>query len=626
MDLYRGSRLIACTLFVHLVSAAPTIWPLPREFTAGTKTIAVCGTDFNFTTNLQSDALDAAIARFDAYLMTPTPILKTAELQNIEADGQLCFGSITVFSADETLSIDTNENYTLSIDADAVNITAETIYGAMFALTTLEQLIRYDPFTTTSNIIESAPWAITDYPVYRHRGVMIDPSRNFLSVALIKNVLDAMAMNKLNVLHIHLIDAQSFPFYADSHPELSEAGAYSQQKVYHPSNLTDIVSYAKRLGIRVIPELDTPGHTFAVQFSEPELMECVGVEDSVPAMCPEPPCGYLNVSTPKTYDLILDLFKDAYEIFPDSYFHVGADEVEDECWGENTTSKYTQWVSTMSHDVNFVGNKTPILWSGHLAGSIPIGQNDFDVVIQIWDNAEHKATALENGFKVIDSIYTSYYLDCGFGNWLTGGKSWCDPYKTWLDIYNHSLTEGVADEYLSGILGGEVCLWGEAVDENNLGPRLWPRAASAAERWWRDEALPMNELNEGFRRLAMQRDWMVHRGIIASPVQPEFCTLYPSYCDYYRDTIYGDVADGGDSESEGTETDDEDTESEGTETDDVDEEELDKMIYIAFGIGIGIGISVFVILVVVGCIWVKNRNLRKMTANTAHLQIESSEV
>ena len=99
----------------------------------------------------------------------------------------------------------------------------------------------------------NTPWSITDYPAYKYRGVMIDPARNFLSIDIIKNVLNGMAMNKLNVLHIHLIDAQSFPFYSKSHPELSQYGAYSKDKIYQPSNLTDIVSYAKNLGIRVIP-------------------------------------------------------------------------------------------------------------------------------------------------------------------------------------------------------------------------------------------------------------------------------------------------------------------------------------------------------------------------------------
>lgn len=266
-------------------------------------------------------------------------------------------------------------------------------------------------------------------------------------------------------------------------------------------------------------------------------MECIDVQDSNPSMCPEPPCGYLNVQDQAAYNLIMDVYQDAFEIFHDEYFHLGADEVSDACWGSNATAMFVEWISTMAQDVHSKGGKTPILWAGDVDVKSSIGQNSFDVVIQTWDNVEDKLTALQNGFEVIDSTYTAYYLDCGMGSWLTGGTSWCDPYKTWLDIYNHSLTDGIPQSYWPHILGGEVCAWGESIDGNNLQPRLWPRATGAAERWWRDEPLAMSDVNSAFYRIALQRDWMVYQGIVASPVQPEFCTLYPAYCNYYRDDL-----------------------------------------------------------------------------------------
>ena len=240
------------TLIVTVLSASsdPTIWPLPQIYSNGTTTLSVCSSNFKFSTNIQSTILINAITRFNKYLSKPAPILSTITAKKAYT-AQLCTGSITVSSSNESLSFETDENYTLSITSVDIKITAGTIYGAMFGLTTLQQLIRYDP--SQSNIIMNAPWSITDYPKYKHRGVMLDPSRNFLSVDMIKRVLNGMALNKLNVLHLHLIDAQSFPFYSKSHPELSAAGAYSKEKIYQPSNLTDIVSYANNLGIRVVP-------------------------------------------------------------------------------------------------------------------------------------------------------------------------------------------------------------------------------------------------------------------------------------------------------------------------------------------------------------------------------------
>ena len=159
--------ILSLPILLNSVFGEHVIWPLPREYTTGPSTTTVCDSNFSFTPNIQSETLNAAITRFQTYLENPALILKTKTVQNIisESDAQLCTGSITINSSDETLTIDTNENYTLSVDAYSVNISADTVYGAMFALITLKQLIRYDPFTTKSNVIQSVPWNISDYPV-----------------------------------------------------------------------------------------------------------------------------------------------------------------------------------------------------------------------------------------------------------------------------------------------------------------------------------------------------------------------------------------------------------------------------------------------------------------------------
>ena len=144
------------------------------------------------------------------------------------------------------------------------------------------------------------------------------------------------------------------------------------------------MTYAKSRGIRVIPEFDTPGHTFAMQFGDAQVMQCVSVADSVPDMCPEPPCGYLNVSDEDAYQVVLDVYKDAWGIFEDSFFHIGADEVEQACWGKQTDALYVEWIETMCSQVDLVGHRTPILWSGGVDVSAQIGQNNFDIVMQMY--------------------------------------------------------------------------------------------------------------------------------------------------------------------------------------------------------------------------------------------------
>lgn len=81
-----------------------------------------------------------------------------------------------------------------------------------------------------------------------------------------------MSINKLNVFHWHIIDATSFPFVSETHPELSGMGSYDNQtKIYQPNDIASFVQYAQQYGVRVVPEFDTPAHTFAISLSHPEV-------------------------------------------------------------------------------------------------------------------------------------------------------------------------------------------------------------------------------------------------------------------------------------------------------------------------------------------------------------------
>jgi hexosaminidase len=110
-------------------------------------------------------------------------------------------------------------------------------------------------------VLTNSPLQIVDQPVYPYRGLMIDTSRHYLPISLILSNLDAMEMNKLNVLHWHMTDSQSWPYKSEAYPELAVKGAYCDACVYDARDVTNVIQEALYRGIRVVLEVDLPGHS-----------------------------------------------------------------------------------------------------------------------------------------------------------------------------------------------------------------------------------------------------------------------------------------------------------------------------------------------------------------------------
>ena len=172
--------------------------------------------------------------------------------------------TIKVDSEDLSLTTDTEESYELAISPSEsqshleVLITANTYYGARHGMETLGQMITYDDLSDTLQIYRSAN--VKDRPSFAHRGVLVDTSRNFMTVSVIKQIIRGLSYEKLNVFHWHITDTHSFPLYSRRVPQLTLHGAYSPRKVYTPKDIREIVDYAKVRGVRVLPEFDAPAH------------------------------------------------------------------------------------------------------------------------------------------------------------------------------------------------------------------------------------------------------------------------------------------------------------------------------------------------------------------------------
>lgn len=461
------------------------------------------------------------------------------------------------------LSDQVDESYSISISDDGTSeITAASYHGILYALESFSQLF-YQHSSGTGFYTNLAPVKIADAPKFPHRGINMDVARNWFPVKSILNMIDALAINKFNRLHLHVTDAQSWPLEIPSMPELAEKGAYMTGLSYSANDLTRIQDHGLRRGVEVILEIDMPGHTSSISYAYPDLIAGFAAKPWN-NYCAEPPCGSLKLNSTSVTSFVEKLLADVIpRVSPYSaYFHTGGDEVNknvyllDDSVRSNETSVLTPLLQNFvdrNHDQLRKSSLTPIVWEEMaLDWNLTLGS---DVIVQVWLSSESIAKVTSKGLKVLAGDYQNWvcvnsisqiaslltqaqYLDCGMGQWLNfeNGKSfqryypfldYCAPYKNWRLMYAYDPLSGIPEEQQNLVLGGEVHIWAEQVDPVNLETMVWPRAAAAGEVLWsgRQNADGQNRSQvEAAPRLAEWRERMVHRGISANPVQMIYCT------------------------------------------------------------------------------------------------------
>ncbi|XP_057800426.1 beta-hexosaminidase 2-like [Salvia miltiorrhiza] len=492
-------------------------------------------------------------------------------LLNLTSSPPLQTLAITVSDVAAPLSHGVDESYTLEIPSTgaAAELAAVTAWGAMRGMETFSQLVYSNPAAAACGL------RISDAPLFAHRGVLLDTSRNYYKAADLVRLVRAMSMNKLNVFHWHITDSHSFPLVVPSEAELAERGAYGEEMKYTAADVKKIVEHGMEHGVRVVPEIDMPAHTGSWGEAYPEIMSCAN-EFWWPAeaewadrLASEPATGQLNPLNPKTYQVVKNVISDVVAMFPDQFYHAGADEVAPNCW--KTDPHIQDFLSnnqtTLSHVLEiFVNstlpyilskNRTVVYWEDVLLDDTvrvsPSSLPPEHVVLQSWNNGPNNTKRIVSaGYRAIVSSADYYYLDCGHGGFLGNdseydkppgadqgsGGSWCAPFKTWQTIYNYDITYGLKEAEAKMVLGGEVALWSEQADSTVMDSRIWPRASAMAEALWsgnRDE-MGKKRSGEAVDRLSEWRYRMVGRGIGAEPIQPLWCIKNPGMCNTVHDT------------------------------------------------------------------------------------------
>ena len=204
-------------------------------------------------------------------------------------------------------SVEGDEHYLLSVSERTVSIKGATQGAILYGLMTLDQILLGDACRTLSGKI--APVEIDDQPRFGYRSLMLDPARHFLPAEDVKFYIDQMVRYKYNVLQLHLTDDQGWRIEIKKHPRLTEKGEF-----YTQEELKDLVHYAAERNVRIIPELDIPGHTVAVLAAYPEL-GCSHT-DTIPKIVGETVNLMLCANNDKVYSLYQDILTEVASIFP----------------------------------------------------------------------------------------------------------------------------------------------------------------------------------------------------------------------------------------------------------------------------------------------------------------------
>lgn len=326
---------------------------------------------------------------------------------------------------------------------------------------------------------------IVDEPLYEHRGLMLDVARHFFPVSVIEEILDMMVHLKMNVFHFHLTDDQGWRIPISKYPRLTSVGSFRNQTCvkgrinhqvvkgfYTHDEIKHLVAYGKLRGIKIIPEIDVPGHFIAAISSYPafscekkaiEVATEFGIFDSI-----------LCVGSVDNRQMIKEILDEVMCLFETDVIHIGCDEVPKNKWLNcETCQKYMKTKGLKDvHELmtDFIEDLYRYMQSKHqqiIIWNDPLKTCDLpsDIVVQHWMNKKITKAGVKKGHGVIVSDFFHHYFD--YPHYMT-------PLKA---TYQR--------DFFENTVGIEGCLWTEHVsNEDKLYEMMLPRLYALAEVAW----------------------------------------------------------------------------------------------------------------------------------------------
>ena len=465
---------------------------------------------FEFDKNTQFVIENASQKEFFTVLTDKFKNVSSWDLDVVEKAPKDNFVQLIV---DENLE---DEGYKLVVNSNNVTISSKGKAGFIYGIETLRQLLPVN--IESSKAVSNIDWiipnlTIDDQPRYKYRGLMLDVSRHFFEIDYLKKTIDRLAMLKMNVLHLHLVDDQGWRIEIKKYPKLTEVGAWRVDQedkhwdgrrttsadekgtyggFYTQEELKDLVAYAATKGIEIIPEIEMPAHVSSAIAAYPEL-SCHEIPIGVPSGGVWPITDIYCAGKEHTFEFLEDVLKEVMEIFPSKYIHVGGDEATKTNWKvctdckkrmkseklKNVEELQSYFIKRMERFINANGKRL-IGWDEILEGGIAP-----EATVMSWRGTKGGVEAAKEGHDVIMTPGSHCYFDHYQGPQNQEPLAW-GGYTPLSKVYTFDpVVETMTESEAKHVLGGQANLWSEQIKTTEHSEyMIFPRLAALSETLW----------------------------------------------------------------------------------------------------------------------------------------------
>lgn len=475
------------------ISAQDSLFIIPKPLVQLTK-------PGHYTYSTQTEVFASADFKDAAELLHEHPYLKFSKVKQLKNAKHLPNQGVILLKAakQDTLAQDA---YRLEVTSDRIVITAHQPQALLHGISTLRQI----SYTRKDHKSLPAVW-IEDRPAFGYRGLMLDASRHFLPITFLKKYIDLLSLYKLNTFHWHLTDGAGWRLEIKKYPELTNFAAWRTDAnwkswwnngrkyaeigspaafggYYTAEQAKDLVHYAAKRGITVIPEIEMPAHSEEVLAAYPNL-SCYGLPYKNSEFC---------IGNEDTFKFLQNVLDEVLEIFPSKYIHIGGDEADKTAWkqcpkcqrlikdlnlkDEHGLQSYS--IKRMETYLSSKGRKL-IGWDEILEGGLAPG-----ATVMSWRGEKGGIEAANSGHDVIMTPGSHLYLDAYQTNPI-GQPEAIGGYLPLKKVYSYQPVPPEIDpEKQKHVLGVQANVWAEYMPTSNqVDYMVFPRAIALSEVAW----------------------------------------------------------------------------------------------------------------------------------------------